>query len=225
MQMCAGPVSAEVHEALEMYLLSVLNTEGGAALLKKMQGFPKLDSVSLESSEPPDSRISCKLGDRSVLVYVFEMEDLFSIHVVTEESQPEQVPTDPSHRWFYERWEAMLGTEFDEEVGTWSEADRAVYLVALLEAEVMNGGLGQYLTNTEGRYLDETMDTLKSVGATGIGRILTEAVGLKGANESFVDLWDTKTAQLEKLDGAFLGCGEDMAGLVAQVYSQEPEND
>jgi hypothetical protein len=119
----------------------------------------------------------------------------------------------------------MLGTEFDEEVGTWSEADRAVYLVALLEAEVMNGGLGQYLTNTEGRYLDETMDTLKSVGATGIGRILTEAVGLKGANESFVDLWDTKTAQLEKLDGAFLGCGEDLAGLVAQVYSQEPEND
>jgi hypothetical protein len=223
--MCAGPVSAEVHEALEMYLLSVLNTEGGAALLRKMQGFPRLDSVYLESSEPPDSRIRCKLGDRSVLVYVFEMEDLFSIHVVTEEPQPEQVPKDPHHRWFYERWEAMLGMDFDEEVCGRSEVDRAVYLVALLEAEVMNGGLGQYLTNTEGRYLGETMVTLNSVGATGIARILAEAVGLKGANESFIDLWDTKTAQLEKLDVAFLECGEDLAGLVAQIYSQEPEDD
>lgn len=224
-KMCAGPVSAEVHEALEMYLLSVLNTEGGAALLRKMQGFPRLDSVYLESSEPPDSRIRCKLGDRSVLVYVFEMEDLFSIHVVTEEPQPEQVPKDPHHRWFYERWEAMLGMDFDEEVCGRSEVDRAVYLVALLEAEVMNGGLGQYLTNTEGRYLGETMVTLNSVGATGIARILAEAVGLKGANESFIDLWDTKTAQLEKLDVAFLECGEDLAGLVAQIYSQEPEDD
>ena len=136
-----------------MHLLSGLTREGGAELLRKMQGFPELDSVSLESSEPPDSRISCKVGDRSVCIYVFEMEDLFSIHVVTEEPQPEQVPTDLRHRGFCERWEAMPGMDFDEETGTWSEADRAVYRVALPE------------------------------------------------------------------------CGEDLAGLVAQVYSQEPEND
>lgn len=86
-----------------MHLLSGLTREGGAELLRKMQGFPELDSVSLESSEPPDSRISCEVGDRSVCIYVFEMEDLFSIHVVTEEPQPEQVPTDPRHRGFCER--------------------------------------------------------------------------------------------------------------------------
>jgi len=71
----------------------------------------------------------------------------------------------PWHEWFYSVWMSIQELSDKIEIERLSDAKRTTYYIALLEAQVMNGGLGQYLANTGGQFIDETIDCLKVVGA------------------------------------------------------------
>jgi uncharacterized protein DUF4375 len=45
-----------------------------------------------------------------------------------------------------------------------------------LEREVNNGGFDQYFQNSSGRYANDTVDTLKLIGANGTAKILESAI-------------------------------------------------
>lgn len=70
------------------------------------------------------------------------------------------------------------------------------YLCFLLNAEVQNGGFIQYFTNTEGKYLSETINALSVVGANEQRKLLERIInlhhelGMKDLNstEEFIDL-------------------------------------
>lgn len=214
----AGTASDAVHMDLEMYLLDLVKAGGYRAVLRELQGQKGLDRVSFESTEPFFTRVVCTIGDRRVVIRVYENEDLISVDVSPEESAAAKAETDPRHEWFYGRWETMLDISEQGQVDKLSESDRSVYLIALLEAEVMNGGLGQYLTNTDGLHVDETIEMLQQIGAKTTASLLTRARSLKGERETYADMWDTKAKALEALDDDFLKANEDLAGLVGEMY-------
>jgi len=125
---------------------------------------------------------------------------------------------DPRHEAFYELWEAMIGLP-EAEVLELDGTRRAVYLVALLEAELNNGGFGQYLDNTEGTLLEETLEVLEKIDAPDTHRLLGEVARL--LDETGIDptdAWEDMGSDLEKLDDEFLLAAEDLAGAVMDVY-------
>ena len=59
-------------------------------------------------------------------------------------------------------WESLVNKAFSgENLGSLSEAERAVFLVECLNAEIFNGGFDQFFSNSSGRYYLETLDALE----------------------------------------------------------------
>ena len=81
-------------------------------------------------------------------------------------------------------------------------ADRLILLVAELEADVNNGGFGQYLANKGRRRARSALRALERIGAKRTYRMLEQALS---ANVS--------TRRLEQLDGRFYKSSEDLAVL------------
>ncbi len=101
-------------------------------------------------------------------------------------------------------------------------AARAVYLVGLFETELMSGGIGQYLANTDAAFVDSTIEHLQLIGAIRNAEILSEAAQLLDPNRTN---WDEVRRQhagvLRALDDRFLRAGEDLAGLTASSFDNE----
>ena len=97
-------------------------------------------------------------------------------------------------------------------------SERAVFLIGLLESEVMNGGFGQYLTNTDGVHLSETVTCLERIGASRTLELLLAAAKLGDQAESYVAAWDDESESYSRLDAEFLDSGEDLAGLTADRF-------
>ena len=213
--------SPQAYADLEHYLIAELTARGADATIQMLQGLPKVKFASVEAGvSSPFSKLVAKFGDRRIVVSIFESDDMVSVDIALEpDSQPEVV-TDARHDWFYSSWENLLHISADSEVRRLGDAERSVYFVALLEAEVMNGGLGQYLTNTEGEFVDETIACLNSVGAATTGKILAKAKRLKGSRESYPEIWETKAKGLEQLDDEFMAGEDDLAGLVADKFRE-----
>jgi len=88
------------------------------------------------------------------MVTICLADNVVSVNVALEDMVVQPQEQDPRHTAFYEMWEYLLGIP-DSAVAELEESRRAVFLIGLFEAEVINGGLGQYLANTEGAHLIE----------------------------------------------------------------------
>ena len=82
----------------------------------------------------------------------------------------------------------------------------------------MNGGVGQYLPNTDGMYIKETLELLKQIGAKCTGAALAKAAALKAEAETIEEAWERNTQVFEKLDANITSNPEDLAALAAARY-------
>lgn len=129
-----------------------------------------------------------------------------------------EVKLDPRHIAFYAQWEKLNHVYDSSKLDKLSESEKTVYYIGMLEAQVMNGGIGQYLANTEGEYVDATIECLQSIGAEKTCQILNDAVALKQPSQSFDDVWDEYADQLDQLDQTFMESEEDLAALTADKF-------
>lgn len=76
------------------------------------------------------------------------------------------------------QWNEAIEYILAKEYGDLSEEWKIFYLCFFLDAEVQNGGFIQYFTNTEGKYLSETINALSVVGANEQRKILERIINL-----------------------------------------------
>lgn len=55
---------------------------------------------------------------------------------------------------------------------------RSIYLAQILDAEIVNGGLQQYFSNSSGRFAHETLSALLELGASQSAKLLRQAIHL-----------------------------------------------
>ncbi len=207
---------------LEQYLFDVLIADGAAALIARLRELPGFDFMP-ERDEDPTAlvRLVSNHAGRVIVVSIFETPDLTSISVDVEDSDRIAPELDPAQAWFYQTWETLQSMTDPAMVNRLDPAARAVYLVGLFEAELMNGGIGQYLANSEGVFLNPTIEHLQLIGAIQSAEILSEAAQLLAANETWDDVWHRHAELLRALDDRFLRAGEDLAGLTASCFDNE----
>ena len=86
--------------------------------------------------------------------------------------------------------------------------------------------MGQYLTNSDGAYLQDTLALLDSIGTTRTGEILERAVELGSGSDSYAAAWDDLSAEYSQLDFEFMESGEDLAALTTNtLLDTEPTSD
>jgi hypothetical protein len=108
---------------------------------------------------------------------------------------------------FYKRYAAI-----DPEAAALSPDDRMVLSVGELEADINNGGFGQYLDNKGEARAREALKHLSTIGAKRTARWLTAALAAPADRGG-----------LEKLDQQFLARPEDLASLV-MAYIEKTVN-
>ena len=217
-----GEEGPDTRADLELYLLDELVANGADAVVQILQKIPTMGFALVESDvSPPNSRYQSSDEYGLVAVDICELEDLASINISRaqeDDGGPEQYPW---HEWFYSVWASIQDLSDKTEIERLSDAERAVYYIALFEAQVMNGGLGQYLANTGGQFIDETIDCLTVVGASRTAAIVQKAKGLREKGETYDEIWETKTEQLERLDEELLAIAEDLGKLAADKYCDD----
>ncbi len=217
-----GTASFEDRARLEHFLLRHLQeggNDGVASLLTSLDEF----GFSLTEASDSDDRLysSSASGGAYLFVTTHLGANLASVNVAVQaESGPTPQP-DPRHRAFYAIWESLLGASPSRLAGL-DSTRRTVYLIALLEAEVMNGGFGQYLTNTDGEHVEETLACLARIGAERTHGLLIEAARLASTADSYTAAWDDEAEEFGRLDTAFLESGEDLAGMTADAILRKP---
>jgi hypothetical protein len=214
-----GSVSFEARARLEHFLLSTLRERGDEAVAALLRSLPGHNFKQLGGgvAEHQVRYLSAVPGTPGILVATFSGPISASVNVTSGDELKEPPTPDPRHQAFYEMWESMLGPP-DADVAQLDPTRRAVLLVGLLEAEVMNGGLGQYLANTNGVHLEDTVQCLASIGAERTRAIVVEAGKLGKEAGSFSAAWESRAQDLERLDDEFLASGEDLAGLTVDAF-------
>ena len=205
--------------ALEFFLLDILQTQGSEGVGDLLRGFPD-GSLGAVATSVAGSNVRFTITrDESpgLLIDTFADSDMATVNVEVEAPPPSTAEIDPRHAAFYAVWESFVQSEPPPR-GHANEGERAVFLVGLLEAEVMNGGFGQYLTNTDGAHLEDTLSCLERVRATKTRELLVTAVELGTHADSFVAAWDEKSEEYSRLDTEFLAAGEDLAALTADEF-------
>ncbi len=212
-----GTASFEDRARLEHFLLRHLQEGGNDSVASLLID---LDELGFSPAEVPDSAdrlyTSSPADGVSLLVATHLSAELASVNVTVQAERAPALQVDPRHQEFYAIWESLLGAT-PSQVAELDSARRTVYLIALLEAEVMNGGFGQYLTNTDGEHIEETLAGLRRIGAERTVALLIEAAKLGSAADSYAAAWDDRAEEFGRLDAAFLESGEDLSGLTADA--------
>jgi hypothetical protein len=217
-----GEEGPDTRADLELYLLDELVANGTDAVVQILLNIPTKGFSGIESDvSSPMSTYQSSDEYGPIVVDVHELEDMTSINISRAQDEVSGAQQYPWHEWFYSLWMSIQKLSDKSEIERLSDAERATYYIALLEAEVMNGGLGQYLTNTDGQFIDETIDCLKVVGALKTAEIVEKAKLLREKDETYDEIWETKTKQLERLDEDFLAIAEDLGKLVANKYCDD----
>ena len=151
------------------------------------------------------------------MVTTFLTEHSASVNVEVKSEATSATEPDWRHARFYTIWESLLGAT-PSEVASLKGPRRAVYLVALLESEIMNGGIGQYLANTEAEYLTETLAYLERIRAPRTHALLSRAAEVGGRFESYLAAWDEDPGAFSSLDSEFEMSGEDLAARFGSYY-------
>lgn len=205
--------------SLTFFLLSIIRDKGSKGVVSLIQGLDQTQLGEVEVTEngaeviikitrPGFKPLVVKAGDDDISPWVDVRIESDAIPIASE---------DPRHAAFYFIWERFVHGELSyTEIGTGKE--NAVYLMATLESQVMNGGFGQYLTNTDGLYLPETFACLERIGAVKTHVLLTAAVELASGFDSYVAAWDEKSEKYSCLDDEFYEAAEDLAGLTADAF-------
>ena len=215
----SGTASLDEQAALDFFLLDLLQKEGSEGVGDLLRTFPdeSLGTI-VTSSSGADVRFTITRDEGPpLLIDTSVQDDLAFVNVAVEAPASPPVEADPKHTAFYTVWESFLGTEPPAPDHA-DEGERAVFLVGLLEAEVMNGGFGQYLTNTDGAHLEDTLACLGKVGASKTRDLLVAAVELADEADSFVAAWDDHSEDYSRLDDEFYEAGEDLSGLTAERF-------
>ena len=214
-----GTASFDERARLEHHLLTLLRADGSDAVAALLHALPAHDFRSADDdlTEYEARFVTTEPGSRHLVVATYLAPEIVWVNVTVEDASIEPAEPDPRHQAFYEMWESLLGMS-DSEVASLDPTRKAVFLIALLEAEVMNGGLGQYLTNTDGVHLEETVRYLAEIGAQQTRTILLEAAALGAAAESYMAAWESKPDDFERLDSQFMDSGEDLAILTAETF-------
>jgi len=215
----SAAASFDERAALEFFLLHILQKQGSDGVHDLLRGFPDGGLGAVATSVTGSNVRFTITRDEGppLLIDTFADSDMAMVNVEVEAPAPSCTEIDPRHTAFYSVWEGFLQSG-PPPPGHANEGERAVFLVGLLEAEVMNGGFGQYLTNTEGAHLEDTLSCLERVGASKTRELLVAAVELGTQAESFVAAWDEKSEEYSRLDTEFLATGEDLAALTADEF-------
>lgn len=217
-----GKEGPDARTNLELYLLDELIANGTDAVVQILQNIPTMGFSLVESNaSSPNSRFQSGDEYGPIAVDIFELEDLTSINISRAQDDAGKSDQYPWHEWFYSLWMSVQKLSDKSEIERLSDAERTTYYIALLEAQVMNGGLGQYLTNTDGQFIDETIDCLTVIGALRTADIVEKAKLLREKGASYDEIWETKARQLERLDEDFLAIAEDLGKLVANKYCDD----
>jgi hypothetical protein len=208
-----------VRADLENHLLGLLRADGADGVRAFLESLPGLDFAAVAGNQDHETRFESAVDDGLTLVVtLFCGPHILSANVTVEGGADTRATRDPDprHQAFYTVWESLLGLS-DSEVASLAPSRRAVYLVGSLEADVMNGGLGQYLSNTEGAHLAPTLECLALAGAPRTAAILRKAAAL-GTPGEFGAAWESMADRFEQLDEEFMETGEDLAGLTADAF-------
>jgi len=186
---------------VEDYLINLLTKSGAEAVGALLLNLKGMKFSLVEAPElAPNLVFRSDHPDNALIVEVFAAEDLAALSITPEMGEVPELPAE--HQWFYGVWERLIGEDVQDPLAL-EEPERTVYLIASFEADVMNGGLGQYLSNTEGEFVEQTIAALECVGAPKAASCLKKAVALKKQTESWDDLWDRAGKQLGRLDDRF----------------------
>lgn len=219
-----SPARAEIEEYLLDYLMKLYdNSEYSlTTLVTRLTSLPELNFVTDKDFDIADTVKLTSSTENEVITITAELSEYHaSVHITCEPQNvmaTGEVSLDPRHIAFYSEWEKLLHINNANELDALSESEKAVYYVGLLESQVMNGGIGQYLANTDGEYVEDTIDCLHSIGAEKTCQVLNDAVALKQPSQSYDDVWDEYSDQLAQLDQTFMEQSEDLAALTADKF-------
>jgi hypothetical protein len=210
---------------LELWLLEALKREGAPGLAAAVEGLNELghELAPLPEEDPPRWSGPLPDGERRLVISGAASAAAEWVSAALEPLQGHDGPPepDPRHAAFYARWETLLGLDAAA-VDALEPADRMVHHLALLEAEVNNGGFLQYLDNTEGRWLRETLEMLDRLQAHRAHGLLAEVQRqLAGASADRPAAWNAALSRLEEsgaldtLDDRFYALDDDIAALAA----------
>lgn len=218
----AGKEDVERVSDLENYLLDLLLSEGSDAVGALLLNLEGMKFSPLNAGEGVLNQVfRSNHQDNALIVEVFSSQSLASVSISPEEGEVPVLPA--GHKWFYGVWERLIGEEV-EDPSALAEPDRTVYLIASFEADEMNGGIGQYLSNTSGEFVEQTVEALKRVGANKTASCLRKAAGLKRADENWDDLWERAGDQLSELDDKLMKEDEYLAMLTASHFGEDKED-
>lgn len=211
--------SVDAETALTFYLLPVLRDKGVRGLVALIQS---LDQARLGTIEVAESGAEVTLriiepGSETLIIRAGEGAPCPWIEIRIESRLDAIAAEDPRHEAFYSIWDRFVRGEIqfaENEPGK----ENFVYLIATLESQIMNGGFGQYLTNTEGSHLAETFACLERIGAARMHALLAAAVDLAADFDSYLAAWDQRSDEYSRLDDAFFESAEDLAGLTADAF-------
>jgi hypothetical protein len=209
---------------LELWLLEALKRDGAPGLAAAVEVLNELghELAPLRDEDPPRWSGPLPDGERRLVISGAASSAAEWVSATLEPIQEDAPPEpDPRQAAFYARWETLLGLD-DAAVDELEPADRMVHHLAVLEAEVNNGGFLQYLDNTEGRWLQETLAMLETLRAHRAHELLAEVQRqLAGASADRPDAWNAalmrleESGALEPLDDHFYALDEDIAALAA----------
>ena len=206
-----SPAREEIERLLLNYL-ATLSDKGEYSLdslVAVLSNLPDFKFIVDKEFNLPDSIRLVSSSEDDVITVVASLSEFHAGVDITCElpnvMETGEVKLDPRHIAFYAQWEKLIHLHDSSELDELSDSEKAVYYVGLLEAQVMNGGIGQYLANTNGEYVDATIDCLQTIGADKTSQILNDAVALKQPSQSFDDVWDEHADHLEQLDQSIYG--------------------
>lgn len=214
-----GNASEDDEATLNFFLLSTIGDKGTRGMVALFQSLDQTNLGEIGITESGDDVVITitRSGSQSMVVRAGDDDLSPWVDVQVESDASTIVDEDPRHIAFYTIWERFVGGELSyPEKG--SDKENAVYLTATLESQIMNGGFGQYLTNTNGLLIPETLECLRRIGATKTRALFNAAVELALGLDSYAAAWDEKSERYTCLDAEFLEAAEDLAGLTADAY-------
>ena len=221
----SGKATLEQRADVESHLGETLMARGLEAGVGELEGLADFTFVESGQRAPTDGKVLVARAGDGRLVVELGHSELFTTVIVSfdDGSESADAEPDPRHTWFYDAWVRLIGEDC-QDYRDLDEPDRTVALVAQLEADVMNGGIGQYLANTDGRYLAELPGVLDDIGAELTRDIVNAASALRTSETTWEEVWETRSDEFESLDDGFLDSGEDLAALVADYLGQPSES-
>ncbi|WP_320814931.1 DMP19 family protein [Flavobacterium sp.] len=117
-------------------------------------------------------------------------------------------------------------TQLYEDFENLNEAEKTFLYVEILEAEINNGGFDQYFFNSSGDYANETLESLKKIGAHKTAKLVEEAFSYfpetpipkdNNKRRKLLENIDTKTSEKwNELEDKFYLYEENIGGLALE---------